>query len=508
MKNFYLLSLISLLSWNYANTQATVGHCGTSIEDQLQIRDRMFQNREKMENLIFPRSGAIRYVPVNVHLVAKADGTGRSKLTSVFESLCAVNEIYLDQEIQFYVRNVNFVNNTALYDNPSSDLGASWARSISNSNRNGLNFFIAKVARAEELGVLAFYSPNGDYVVTGVHQSQLLPREAHKIAHEFGHFFSLAHTFFGWEATTYTCATPTPKTVSYAGSIWDVEYVDRAKRVNGTLNCKIAADGFCDTPADYNLGFGWNGGCNYVGCAKDPDEVLLDPMERNIMGYFLSCLDSFTTEQKAAINRDYLSAGRSYLRPNFTPLGSVVGNPVIVDPQANSVTSGFNSVKLDWEPLANATHYFIEIGETVLTNKNRNFLTRRTDTTLVDLLPGKKYAWRVIGYNANNFCITPSNALFFTTGQFPVATTDPQASLIYVNAYSSQANQLVLEVNIDRQSSGLLEIFNLEGKRITSERLELESGSNTSTIYLESKGVYLYRLSTPDRVLSGKTLVH
>ncbi|MBK9961313.1 MAG: T9SS type A sorting domain-containing protein [Saprospiraceae bacterium] len=114
----------------------------------------------------------------------------------------------------------------------------------------------------------------------------------------------------------------------------------------------------------------------------------------------------------------------------------------------------------------------------------------------------------MIGYNANNFCITPSNALFFTTGQFPVATTDPQASLIYVNAYSSQANQLVLEVNIDRQSSGLLEIFNLEGKRITSERLELESGSNTSTIYLESKGVYLYRLSTPDRVLSGKTLVH
>ena len=116
----------------------------------------MFQNREKMENLIFPRSGAIRYVPVNVHLVAKADGTGRSKLTSVFESLCAVNEIYLDQEIQFYVRNVNFVNNTALYDNPSSDLGASWSRSISNSYRNGLNFFIAKVARAEELGVLAF----------------------------------------------------------------------------------------------------------------------------------------------------------------------------------------------------------------------------------------------------------------------------------------------------------------------------------------------------------------
>jgi|JI102314A1RNA_FD_contig_31_5363061_length_1827_multi_3_in_0_out_0_2 hypothetical protein len=507
MKNFYLLSLLTLISMSFANSQSAIGHCGTSIEDQYQIRDRMFQNREKMEHLVLPRSGVIRYIPVNVHLVAKADGTGRSKVTSVFESLCAVNEIYLDQEIQFYVKTINFVNNTNLYDNPSSDLGASWARSISNSYRNGLNFFVAKVARADELGVLAFYSPNGDYVVTGVHQSQLLAREAHKIAHEFGHFFSLAHTFFGWEATTYTCSTPTPKTVSYAGSTFEVEYVDRNKRVNGTLNCKIAADGFCDTPADYNLGYGWSGGCNYVGCAKDPDEVLLDPMESNIMGYFLNCLDSFTTEQKAAINRDYLSSSRLYLRPAFTPLGPISGNPVIVEPLANSTTSGYNSVKLDWEPLANATHYFIEIGETVLTNKNRNFLTRRTDTTLVDLLPGKKYAWRVIGYNANNFCITPSNALFFTTGQFPVASNDPQASLIAINAYSSQPNQLVLEINIDRQSDALLEIFNLEGKRISSSNIQLQNGSNQTTLYLDQKGVYLYRLSTSDRVLSGKTLV-
>jgi hypothetical protein len=79
--------------------------------------------------------------------------------------------------------------------------------------------------------------------------------------------------------------------------------------------------------------------------------------------------------------------------------------------------------------------------------------------------------------------------------------------LIAINAYSSQPNQLVLEINIDRQSDALLEIFNLEGKRISSSNIQLQNGSNQTTLYLDQKGVYLYRLSTSDRVLSGKTLV-
>lgn len=79
--------------------------------------------------------------------------------------------------------------------------------------------------------------------------------------------------------------------------------------------------------------------------------------------------------------------------------------------------------------------------------------------------------------------------------------------MIAINAYSSQPNQLVLEINIDRQSDALLEIFNLEGKRISSSNIQLQNGSNQTTLYLDQKGVYLYRLSTSDRVLSGKTLV-
>ena len=133
------------------------------------------------------------------------------------------------------------------------------------------------------------------------------------IAHELGHFFSLAHTFFGWEGNTYNCSLPTP-TVTPSGVL--VEYVSRTKMFNNQLLCKVAADGFCDTQADYNLGFGWpsSAGCVYSGCAKDPDNVPLDPDEKNIMSYFLSCLEYFSEEQKEAILLDYLSSKRSSLR--------------------------------------------------------------------------------------------------------------------------------------------------------------------------------------------------
>ena len=42
---------------------------------------------------------------------------------------------------------------------------------------------------------------------------------------------------------------------------------------------KNSGDFLCDTPADYNLGFGWNN-CNYTGGAMDPNGILLNPDEK------------------------------------------------------------------------------------------------------------------------------------------------------------------------------------------------------------------------------------
>lgn len=81
--------------------------------------------------------------------------------------------------------------------------------------------------------------------------------------------------------------------------------MDRAKPgTNGKLHCNQSADGFCDTPADYNLGFGFQGpGCVYTGCAKDPDNVKLDPNEANLMSYFWIVLKTFQKNKKQLLQK-------------------------------------------------------------------------------------------------------------------------------------------------------------------------------------------------------------
>ncbi|MBK9632609.1 MAG: T9SS type A sorting domain-containing protein [Saprospiraceae bacterium] len=504
MHKLFTFSIFLILGTELFSQIKPYGFCGTSPEDQLIIRDRMFQNREKMDKLVQVRTGAIRYIPVNYHLAANTDGTGRMRIVNVYTNLCAINKLFEAHEIQFYLRNINFINNTALYDDPSSALGTAWCNSLANNNRNAVNIICARVANKPEPGVLAFYNPGGDYIVSGIGS---VNANGTTLAHEIGHFFSLAHTFYGWESTTYSCNTPTPLTVFIGGQSVQVEYVNRDKRINGQLVCKIAADGFCDTPADYNLGFGWNGGCVYSGCAVDPDGDTLDPDERNMMSYFLSCLQTFTTEQVAAINRDYNGNHRNYLKAAFTPQNVVPSEINIISPIDQSVTEGFNIVKFQWEPVPNATHYLVEYGETSLTNKNVSFITKRTDTTLTNLVSNKRYAYRVFAYNNTHFCHAIMNPISFVTGKFSVSTKDITTSIQSINWYQVSELELEFNVNSINAVSSNIELFNMQGKKVFSQYLNLQTGANQISINFPVKGTYLYRVSSTSGALSGKCLI-
>lgn len=503
-KLFTFLLVISILC-PVLGQNSQHGFCGTSTEDQFIIRERMFKNRADLGEVVYTKSGAIRYIPITYHLVAKNDKSGRLRVGNVFTNLCAINRIYEDQEVQFYIKNINFVNNDFLYDNPSSALGAGWATSIANSNRNAVNIFCASVANRSELGVLAFYNPGGDYIVSGNAQ---VSSNGTTLAHEIGHFFSLAHTFYGWEGTTYSCNVPTPSTVTINGTAVQVEYVARDKRLNGQLVCKIAADGFCDTQADYNLGFGWNGGCVYTGCAKDQDNAPLDPDERNIMSYFLNCLEYFSAEQKAAILRDYNSSARNYLRsPVYSPLQDVTGAVSIIGPSENSTTEGFNIVKLEWLPVNNATHYFVEIGEGSISQKTVGFITKRTDTTLTSLVSNKRYFWRVFAYNPNSFCHTQPNPISFVTGKFAVSTRDLSSPVEKVNWIQSETGEIYFVLDSDKYKKVHVQFFDLSGRVLRNFSKDLIEGSNTIQIEGLMGGTYLYKISDETSRISGKLVL-
>jgi hypothetical protein len=104
------------------------------------------------------------------------------------------------------------------------------------------------------------------------------------IAHEFGHYFSLLHTFetgFGNELAD--------------GS-----------------NCSTAGDLLCDTPADPYDESGIdnfvNGSCSFISELKDANNAYYDPDVSNIMGYYIPChCLKFTRDQYEKMAQYYLT---------------------------------------------------------------------------------------------------------------------------------------------------------------------------------------------------------
>lgn len=511
MNKFLTLLALGLLFCHNTGAQQVQGTCGTSLEDNFAIRERMFNNRDDWNAKLLPRTGAKTYIPVNYWLIARNDGTGRLAFKNVIDNLCALNKIYADLEFVFYLNAAKNENNTSVYDDPSSTLGQAYIRAWMLANKNAINIFVANTARASDPNVLAFYNPQGDYVVSN---KSYVNADGTTLAHEIGHYFSLAHTFFGWESTVYAdisanCTKPTPTIVSLGGGVEVlVEYVDRAKAGSGgRKHCEQSADGFCDTPADYNLGLGWSGGCTYNGCAKDPENRALDPMENNLMSYFLNCIAIFTADQKDAINKDYVSSARNYLRrtPSYVPLLEITESVNYITPSDAFPPVGYDFIQFDWDDVPNATHYIFEVAENTGFNINaQQYVLTHSDTMLTDLRKNKTHYWRVTPFNKNSFCIVAKLANFKTPA-WTVSTDQLANDQIKSYVYSNSQNELNLVLNSQLSGIYSLQIINTHGIVIDRQMINVQSGINNFKINVEYSGLYFYQLSSnQNRIHSNK----
>lgn len=502
MNKFLTLLALGILLCQYSYAQQLRGICGTSIEDNYEIRERMLKNRADWEGKLMPRSGAKTYIPVNYWLIAKNDGTGRLPFKNVIDNLCALNRIYADMDFVFYLNLAKNENNTAVYDDPSSTLGEAYIRAWMLANKNAINIFVASTARASDPSVLAFYNRLGDYIVSG---KNYVNADGTTLAHEIGHYFSLAHTFFGWESTVYTdvtanCTKPTPSIVSLGGGITvPVEYVDREKAGSGgKKHCAQSADGFCDTPPDYNLGLGWTGGCNYNGCAKDPDNAALDPMENNLMSYFLNCIAIYTPDQKDAILKDYLSSARNYLRrtPDYSPFPEVTDVLNYITPSDAFPPAGYDIISFDWDDVPNATHYIFEVAENTGFNINaQQYVLTHSDTTLTNLRKNKTHYWRVTPFNKNSFCLVAKLATF-KTPNWTVSTDELSSDKMSSYVYSTNANEEILVIDSKLTDVFSLKILNTQGKIVEHRTVSIQHGINTINLSVTQSGLFIYQLSS------------
>ena len=513
MKSTKIFILAGLFAFCFTTTIFAQHHgmCGT--KDQHQIKERLLRNRVEMKDFVKPRN-AVTYVPIKLHLVAENDGSGRANPADVADMMCILNEEFADQEIQFYIKDKAFrnLNQNAIYFSPTTTGGQTQIRF--NKVNNAINLFITGSAGAT--GTLAFYQgPAGssfDYIVA--RRTSILGRNV--VPHEVGHFFSLAHPFYGWEGNPWNVndhgnpvgqyAPSDPSQIGPVGLI-ENEKVDKS-------NCMTAADGICDTPPDYLFAFTQQGCAPYGGGARDPNNELIDPSETNIMSYFDAC-DSyeFTADQKAAIQVDLFSSQRNYIRPNYTPDLTVLGDVTLSYP-INDVAAGHLDVRLEWEAQNGAIGYIVELDRAA--NFGSSFLQRflvygDNFVDLPELDVNKAYYWRVRSFGEYYTCTSFSDDVRFITSE-PVAVKEIEE----VNGWAVNPNPLRsgnnFQIAMDAKSSFEADIMlysltgqlvqQISGHQFTNGRSDLEF-----PVYNLESGMYIIAIHTEDGVSNKKVII-
>jgi hypothetical protein len=510
MMNKYLSLLILLLGSAVLPLSAQEHYsCGTTGELAAELIPHLLKN--KIRAARHPAAfRSTQYVPIKFHLVARTDGSGRVSEHKLLDQICLLNEIFSALNVQFYIRNgFNYINNTAVFNDP---LATQNTIMTFERDRNAINLFIVGNSDSGDgLGVvLGFYNPRYDHIVVDKSVIVNVGGTAKALAHEIGHFFTLLHTHNGWDSEPWdeTIGNPAPGIAP--------DGVTTTEKMDGS-NCDRAGDFLCDTPPDYN-GFGWPT-CDYDGGARDPDGVLIDPNENNIMSYFLanSCSPQdfyFSEEQKQIMLASLSSTQRAYLRNSYSPQPLTESVELITPINGQNAPGGTGMVRLEWTPVENATNYLVEIGRvaTFSISPIRLFVEENfVDVPGLDI--GRRFYWRVRPVNASFTCEDlSSETTSFTVSSSSTAVND----LPFLNSWSlspnpvKESNELQLFLDTKTGFEAELNLFGITGQRVRSlGRTRFNTGENRMSIPTGNltPGVYLLSVASEEGRLNQRIVI-
>ena len=507
LKNFTFLALITLSSNLLFAQENNTPRCGVGLEDGEIIKNRMLENRRTVtpERIqAFQNTRAVKYIPVQFTIVGDNNATGYVDIDNVFAMLCDMNNDYRSQDIQFYMKNSNnsvrYSNNTTVYNDGAGNSSQIWM--FNNKVSSSLNIYLSASINNQ---VASYYTGAGDFVFV---LNQMANGTSSTGSHEVGHFFSLPHTFYGWEGTTFSGGAA-PNSVGGRA-------VEKVARTGSGANCASAADGFCDTPSDY---FSDRVPCPYGGNGTDATGAQINPEESLIMSYFYDqCVDSFSNEQKGAVAADVLRRGWSNF-PAPNPMAAVSGTTTSALAPVTGSTFPLNGdVTLTWDAVPNATGYVILVERTLLgtpiSTITKKIVYGSTSTTLpVSLLAyPRQYSWKVKPFNQYNTCGVYSAPFTFTTTA-PASSVEESfktsAELkILSNPISSFSADVL--INVPFATTASMSLYSMDGKQLINLKgVELNAGDNLEIIDVSSftNGVYLLTVNTPQGTLQQKLVI-
>jgi hypothetical protein len=429
----------------------------------------------------YPRSSDILYVPLTIHIVGTDGGAGYFSVEKLMDAFCTLQRDFEAADIQFFIEgDIRYINNST-YFNHSFGEGAEMME-IHNIP-NTINCYIV----ADPAGACGYYSPWADGVAIA---KSCNGANDHTWAHEIGHFLTLPHTFVGWEGVDYNHAEPTPDTVNE----WPVELVDGS-------NCAEAADGFCDTPADY-LSYRWP--CNADSLSNQPQKDPTGAEFRSdgtlFMSYaFDACTSRFSQEQINAMRADLLGPRASFLYNQNPPVLIAPATPALSAPINDETIENTNVVELSWEPVPNASGYIVDLDLVLPNGAIFNFEYEETTEnaiSIMDLASDQSWRWRVRAYNLNDGCTDYSDFATFTTGLF-INSTEERSGLSQLELFpvpQTAGQALSLNWTSEQSTPVTMRLINHTGQTIRTMTWETHAGINQRRISTADMAAGMYIL--------------
>ena len=500
MNRLFVLLLAALIGFPVlSQAQHLRGKCG--FVENYAFMNRLKANKLTYLNYLGQNRGAVTYVPLNVVIGATTNGAQTAADESeVLEMVCKINEDFASQDIQFYIyEGISYFNNDAAYQD-AGQVNPVLAEPFRKGD--AIDLFISQNPEGSSgLGgtTLGYYSPSDDWLVI---RGSEVNGNSETTSHELGHYFSLAHPFRGWDCEEWdedTHGVPLSSPVAPC-QVFDngaAVFVD-AELMDGS-NCETAGDLLCDTPPDYNLGFGWPN-CNYTGPCQDFNGTSLNPMETNMMGYFLGCTDfEFTPMQQALIKADL--EARAYLNTDFTPPATDLDVANLSEPAEGTMLPYYTDILFVWDEIAGADRYLLEID----LSQNFNIAPIRLIVYgfakyIDELSPNQTYYWRVKPFNSYQTCTAFSERGSFTTGT--IVNTVEIGSIsnwdIFPNPVQ-ESQDLYVRLDMDQTTDVSINLLNINGAMIETQQTTLIAGENNRTFSTAglSQGVYLVEVVSP-----------